>query len=72
VRRAEPLVATRDARAYGAFLARGYRDGPRSVVPWAILKRLEPELGFDRRARPRDLDARQWAALYARTVRRSV
>lgn len=72
VRRAEPLVAVREARAYGAFLARGYRDGPRAVVPWTSLKRLEAELGFDRRAAPRDLDARQWAALYAHAVRRSV
>jgi 23S rRNA (adenine-N6)-dimethyltransferase len=71
-RRAEPLVPVRDARAYGAFLARGYRDGPRAVVPWARLKQLEAELGFDRRAQARDLDARQWAALFAHAVRRSV
>jgi 23S rRNA (adenine-N6)-dimethyltransferase len=72
VRRADPLVPARAARAYGAFLARGYRDGPRAVVPWTSLKRLEAELGFDRRAQPRDLDAGQWAALFAHAVRRSV
>jgi 23S rRNA (adenine-N6)-dimethyltransferase len=72
VRRAEPLVAVRDARPYGAFLARGYRDGPRTVVPWARLKQLEAELGFDRHAQARDLDAGQWAALFAHAVRRSV
>jgi 16S rRNA A1518/A1519 N6-dimethyltransferase RsmA/KsgA/DIM1 with predicted DNA glycosylase/AP lyase activity len=70
VRRREPLVPVAEARAYGAFLARGYRDGPRAVVPWSTLKQLEPELGFDRRAEPRDLDVRQWAALHRRAVRR--
>jgi 23S rRNA (adenine-N6)-dimethyltransferase len=68
VRRDEPLV--RDARAYAAFLAGGYRDGPRGVVPWATLKRLEAELGFDRHAQARDLDAAQWAALFTHVVRR--
>jgi 23S rRNA (adenine-N6)-dimethyltransferase len=72
LRRQEPLVSVRDARAYSAFLARGYRDGPRAVMPWSRLKQLEAELGFDRRAEPRDLDARQWAALFAHAVRRSV
>jgi 23S rRNA (adenine-N6)-dimethyltransferase len=72
LRREEPLVARRDARAYGSFLARGYRAGPRAVVPWARLKQLEAELGFDRHAAPRDLDARQWAALFAHAVRRSI
>jgi 23S rRNA (adenine-N6)-dimethyltransferase len=71
VRRPEPLVPERDRRAYAAFLARGYRDGPRAVVPWALLKRCEAELGFDRHARPRDLDARQWAGLFARAIRRN-
>jgi 23S rRNA (adenine-N6)-dimethyltransferase len=72
VRRAEPLVDVRDRRLYAAFLARGYREGLRAVVPWARLKRLESELGFDRHAQPRDLDARQWAALFEHAVRRSV
>jgi 23S rRNA (adenine-N6)-dimethyltransferase len=72
VRRAEPLVRVRDARAYGAFLGRGYCDGPRAAIGWAMLKRLEAELGFDRHASARDLDAGQWAALFAHTVRRRV
>jgi 23S rRNA (adenine-N6)-dimethyltransferase len=72
VRRAEPLVSPARRRAYAAFLARGYRDGPRAVVPWTTLKRLEAELGLDRRSRASDLDANQWAALYERAVRRSV
>jgi 23S rRNA (adenine-N6)-dimethyltransferase len=69
VRRAQPLVAVRDRRAYNQFLTRGYRDGLRAVVPARMLKRCEAELGFDRRAQPRDLDAWQWAGLYARAVR---
>jgi 23S rRNA (adenine-N6)-dimethyltransferase len=72
VRRADPLVPPRNARAYAAFLAQAYREGPRAAVPWARLKQLEGELGFDRRAQPRDLDAGQWAALFADAVRRSV
>jgi 23S rRNA (adenine-N6)-dimethyltransferase len=75
VRRAEPFVHPRDRRAYAAFLARAYREGPREgprgVVSWGVLKRLEAELGFDRHAEARDLDARQWAGLFAHAVRRS-
>jgi 23S rRNA (adenine-N6)-dimethyltransferase len=70
-RRAEPLVPISDGRAYETFLARGYRDGLRSVVTPRRLKRYEAELGFARQARPRDLDAAQWAGLW-RAVRRSV
>ncbi len=72
VRRMEALVPPAQRREYAAFLARGYRDGPRAVVRWATLKRLEAELGFDRQSRARDLDANQWAALYERAVRRNV
>lgn len=71
VRRAEPLVPATECRAYGSFLLRAYRHGPRAVVPSAQLKRCEAELGFERHALARDLDARQWAALYLRTVRSS-
>jgi 23S rRNA (adenine-N6)-dimethyltransferase len=71
VRRAQPLLPAAERRAYGAFLARAYREGPRAVIPWRQLKQFEAELGFDRHARARDLDARQWAALYAGAVRRS-
>jgi 16S rRNA A1518/A1519 N6-dimethyltransferase RsmA/KsgA/DIM1 with predicted DNA glycosylase/AP lyase activity len=72
VRRTDPLVPLSQRRAYEGFLARGYRDGARGVVPWATLKRLETELGFDRHAAPRDLDHLQWAALFAHAVRRNV
>jgi 23S rRNA (adenine-N6)-dimethyltransferase len=71
VRRAEPLVPATDARRYASFLARGYRAGPRAVVPWNRLKRCEAELGLDRHASARDLDAHQWAALFMDAVRRN-
>jgi 23S rRNA (adenine-N6)-dimethyltransferase len=71
LRRWEPLVPASDRGAYEAFLARGYRGGLRSVVTPHRLKRYEAELGFARQARPRDLDAAQWAGLW-RAVRQSV
>jgi 23S rRNA (adenine-N6)-dimethyltransferase len=71
VRRPEPLVPESERGAYEAFLSRGYREGLRSVVPAQRLKRVEAELGFARRAQPRDLDAWQWAGLW-RAVRPSV
>jgi 16S rRNA A1518/A1519 N6-dimethyltransferase RsmA/KsgA/DIM1 with predicted DNA glycosylase/AP lyase activity len=70
-RRARPLVPVGERRAYGNFLSKGFRHGVRAVVPWRLLKQCESELGFDRRAQPRDLDAWQWAGLYARAVRRA-
>jgi 23S rRNA (adenine-N6)-dimethyltransferase len=66
VRRSEPLVPVADRRAYDRFLAVAFRDGLRQVVPGTRLKRMEAELGIDRRAQARDLDARQWAALFVR------
>ncbi len=71
LRRAEPLVPAVEAGRYAAFLARGYRAGPRAVVPWNRLKSCEAELGFDRHASARDLDAYQWAALFMDAVRRN-
>ena len=58
-RRAEPLVPVRESRAYLAFLRGAFGDKP---VPNA--RRLANALGFDPHARGRDLDARQWAAVY--------
>jgi 23S rRNA (adenine-N6)-dimethyltransferase len=69
VRRTAPLVPADEAAAYRRFLARGFRDGLRSVAPPKQLQRAAVELGFDPRARPRDLDARQWAQLYVRRRR---
>jgi 23S rRNA (adenine-N6)-dimethyltransferase len=68
-RRSAPLVAPREAIAYRGFLDRGFRHGLRPLVPPRLLKRLADELGFDRRAAPRDLDARQWASVYLRVTR---
>jgi 23S rRNA (adenine-N6)-dimethyltransferase len=63
VRRNEPLVPNEDAHDYHAFLHRSFRDAPVvRLVPEA--RGLATELGFDRHARARDLDARQWAALF--------
>jgi 23S rRNA (adenine-N6)-dimethyltransferase len=62
-RRDEPLLPVERAPAYRAFLRAAYRDAPVvRMVPQA--RKLATELGFDRQARARDLDARQWAALF--------
>ena len=69
VRRAEPLVA--DLAAYRAFV-RGCFESRlplRRRLPPRTVKRLAAELGFAPHAQPRDLDARQWAAVFAATSR---
>jgi 23S rRNA (adenine-N6)-dimethyltransferase len=63
-RRDEALVPVAEQRRYQAFLARGFREGPAAVVSRKTLKRCETALGFERRARARDLDSRQWAELF--------
>ncbi len=72
VRRREPLVPVREAREYHAFVAAGF--GRRSVslrraldtrVPPRRFKQLADELGFRRDALARELDAGQWACLFA-------
>jgi 23S rRNA (adenine-N6)-dimethyltransferase len=68
-RRPVPLVPPDAAGDYPRFLDIGFRDGVRAVAPPRTLKRLADDLGFDRRAAPRDLDARQWAELYRRVSR---
>jgi 23S rRNA (adenine-N6)-dimethyltransferase len=72
-RRAPSLVPPGEHRAYEDFLRELWGDRPlrrslRGAVGVRELKRLAADHGFDERARPRDLDARQWAALYARVV----
>jgi 23S rRNA (adenine-N6)-dimethyltransferase len=68
-RRRQPLVDPGESRRYAAFLRRAWRDRPvRHLVGGRELKRLALEHGFDPGARPRDLDARQWAALYRSTL----
>jgi 23S rRNA (adenine-N6)-dimethyltransferase len=72
VRRERPLVD--DIDAYRAFLRRSFGDfAVERAVGRSAVRRVAHELGFDPRARGRDLDARQWAALFnaSRSTRRS-
>jgi len=65
-RRPEPLVPPRDARPYEALLRRGFdSQAPLDrILPRRIVHRVAHEHGFDPHSLARDLDARQWAALY--------
>jgi 23S rRNA (adenine-N6)-dimethyltransferase len=75
VRRDRPLIALDDHDAYrrfleGAFEARApLARALRGRVTPRELRRLGPVLGFDTRALPRDLDARQWALLFGFATR---
>src|SRR5688572_3165442 len=62
-RRPRPLVRVEQAPAYATFLRRSY--GRKSLPPQA--RGLAPRLGIEGGARPRDLDARAWAALWQET-----
>jgi 23S rRNA (adenine-N6)-dimethyltransferase len=66
-RRPEPLVASEEAAGYRALLQRAFaaRTPLDRMLPRGIVHRVAHELGFDPRAVARDLDARQWARLYA-------
>ena len=66
-RRPEPLVEPENAAGYGALLQRAFAArGPLDrVLPRRLVHRAAHELGFDPHAAARDLDARQWARLYA-------
>ena len=70
-RRPEPLVAPAESAAYEALLRRAFADQAQldRILPRRLVHRTANELGFDPRARARDLDVRQWARLYA-AVRR--
>lgn len=59
-RRRTPLVPDGDLDRYRSFVASGFRRGLRAVAPARGLRSLRL-LG----AEPRDLDAHQWASLYA-------
>jgi 23S rRNA (adenine-N6)-dimethyltransferase len=66
IRRTEPLVPLRQIAVYEALLRRAFGaqrplDG---ILPRGAVHRAAHELGFDRHAAARDLDARQWAGLY--------
>jgi 23S rRNA (adenine-N6)-dimethyltransferase len=66
-RRAEPLVPPTDSQRYWQFLSNAFHAGTevgRGVLTPLQAKRLAPTLGFPRHARPRELDARQWAGVY--------
>jgi len=65
-RRLEPLVPLQQAAPYEALLRRAFaaqRPLDR-ILPHSAVHRAAHELGFDRHAIARDLDARQWAGLY--------
>jgi 23S rRNA (adenine-N6)-dimethyltransferase len=66
-RRPEPLVPPADAAGYEALLRRAFAaQAPlERILPRGRVRRSAHELGFDPHAGARDLDARQWAALYA-------
>jgi 23S rRNA (adenine-N6)-dimethyltransferase len=68
-RREGPLVPPDRAREYQRFVELGFRGGLRAVLAPRQLKRSATELGFARDARPRDLDAGQWAGLWRRVAR---
>jgi 23S rRNA (adenine-N6)-dimethyltransferase len=74
-RRPQNLVPVEEAERYWNFLSEAFRaPGPvrRALdarLPSLQVKRLAPTLGFAPDARARDLDARQWAALYAFATR---
>jgi 23S rRNA (adenine-N6)-dimethyltransferase len=79
-RRTSPLVPPAEHEAYRRFLAQTFRSQAplqralrRRVSP-RELRRLAQVLGFDASSSARDLDARQWAAVfaYARKLARSV
>ena len=67
VRRPEPLVGPEEAAGYRALLQRAFaaRTSLDRILPRGVVHRIAHELGFDPRAAARDLDARQWARLYA-------
>lgn len=69
-RRPQPLVPAQDSERYWRFLSDAFhaqvpvRRALGSHLSSLQVKRLAPTLGFAPDARARDLDARQWAALY--------
>lgn len=70
VRGPQPLVASAALPEFRALVRRAFAtDAPlRRLLPPRQVKRLARELGFATSARARDLDARQWAAVF-RAVR---
>jgi 23S rRNA (adenine-N6)-dimethyltransferase len=74
IRRTQPLVPADESRGYRQFLSEAFHartEIRRSAITTLQAKRLAPTLGFAPNAKPRDLDARQWASVYT-SVRRRV
>ncbi|MHB8468852.1 MAG: ribosomal RNA small subunit methyltransferase A [Gaiellaceae bacterium] len=69
-RRATSLVPVAAARAYESFLGLAFASTRplRRTLPRHVVERVASEVGFAPRAGGRDLDARQWAALYRAVV----
>lgn len=67
VRRPEPLVHVREAREYEALLRRGFvGQAPLDrILSRRLVHAVAHAHGFDPHARARDLDVRQWAALFS-------
>ena len=68
-RRAQPLVPSSESQAYWRFLSDAFKaptEVRRSVLTPLQTKRLAATRGFRRDARPRDLDASQWASVFTR------
>jgi 23S rRNA (adenine-N6)-dimethyltransferase len=69
-RRPQPLVAVAEHEEYWRFLSDAFRAqipirrSLRTKLPALKVKSLAPVLGFSPEAHARDLDARQWAALF--------
>jgi 23S rRNA (adenine-N6)-dimethyltransferase len=73
-RLAQPLVPAVESQRYWHFLSEAFHAGTevaRSVLTPLQAKRLAPTLGFLQHARPRELDARQWAGIYEAVGRTS-
>lgn len=66
-RRPQSLVPAEEAVGYQALLQRAFaaRVPLDRILPRGVVHRTAHELGFDPHAAARDLDARQWARLYA-------
>jgi len=66
-RRPTPLVPPEQSAAYEALLHRAFaaRAPLDRILPRGLVRRAAHELGFDPHGAARDLDARQWARLYA-------
>jgi 23S rRNA (adenine-N6)-dimethyltransferase len=72
-RRSEPLVPPAHAASYAALLQRAFaaQTPLDRLLPRSLVHGVAHQLGFDPHTKARDLDARQWARLYAVVTPRS-